>query len=127
MDKIPMPYLTLLRYHVEFIGMSGMGKSTVMYNLVEDLINLDGARTSIGRTVIDPHGDLCQDIVARIPLEKQHLVRYIKISEGKIPFNVYDVDFASTEDKIAQTVADVLKRTWKDFWGPNIDDSATRC
>lgn len=107
--------LATLRYHAAFIGMSGMGKSTAMYNLVEDLIKLDGAGTSIGGTVIDPHGDLCQDIAARIPSEKQHLVRYIKFSEGNIPFNVYDVDFALTEDKIAQTVADVLKRTWKDF------------
>lgn len=115
--------LATLRYHAAFIGMSGMGKSTAMYNLVEDLINLDGAGTTIGGTIIDPHGDLCQDIAARIPPDKQHLVRYIKFSEGEIPFNVYDVDFQATEDKIAQTVADVLKRTWKDFWGPNIDDN----
>jgi hypothetical protein len=115
--------LGTLRYHAAFIGMSGMGKSTAMYNLVEDLINLDGAGNAIGGTVIDPHGDLCRDIAARIPPEKQHLVRYIKFSEGEIPFNVYDVDFTTSEDKIAQTVADVLKRTWKDFWGPNIDDN----
>lgn len=115
--------LATLRYHAAFLGMSGMGKSTAMFNLVEDLINLDGAGTSIGGTVIDPHGDLCQDIAARIPPHKQHLVRYIKFSKGDIPFNVYDVDFATSEDKIAQTVADVLKRTWKDFWGPNIDDN----
>ena len=115
--------LATLRYHAAFMGMSGMGKSTAMYNLVEDLVNLEGAGTMIGGTIIDPHGDLCQDIAARIPPEKQHLVRYIKFSDGQIPFNVYDVDFASAEDKIAQTVADVLKRTWKDFWGPNIDDN----
>lgn len=115
--------LETLRYHAAFIGMSGMGKSTAMYNLVEDLIHLDGAGEMIGGTIIDPHGDLCQDVAARIPPEKQHLVRYIKFSEGEIPFNVYDVDFAVSEDKIAQTVADVLKRTWKDFWGPNIDDN----
>lgn len=115
--------LSTLRYHAAFIGMSGMGKSTAMYNLVEDLIKLEGAGTRIGGTIIDPHGDLCQDIAARIPPEKQHLVRYIKFSEGNFPFNVYDVDFSSGEDKIAQTVADVLKRTWKDFWGPNIDDN----
>ncbi|WP_191557426.1 type IV secretory system conjugative DNA transfer family protein [Metabacillus idriensis] len=115
--------LATLRYHAAFIGMSGMGKSTAMYNLVEDLINLEGAGTTIGGTIIDPHGDLCQDIAARIPPDKQHLVRYIKFSEGEIPFNVYDVDFQAAEDKIAQTVADVLKRTWKDFWGPNIDDN----
>lgn len=115
--------LATLRYHAAFIGMSGMGKSTAMYNLVEDLLKLDGSGSQIGGTVIDPHGDLCQDIAARVPPEKQHLVRYIKFSEGEFPFNVYDVDFATREDQVAQTVADVLKRTWKDFWGPNIDDN----
>lgn len=115
--------LSTLRYHAAFIGMSGMGKSTAMYNLVEDLLKLDGASSKIGATVIDPHGDLCSDIAARVPPEKQHMVRYIKFSEGRFPFNVYDVDFATSEDKIAQTVSDVLKRTWKDFWGPNIDDN----
>lgn len=115
--------LSTLRYHAAFMGMSGMGKSTAMYNLVEDLLQIKGAGARIGGTIIDPHGDLCQDIAARIPPDKQNLVRYIKFSEGEFPFNVYDVDFASTDDKIAQTVADVLKRTWKDFWGPNIDDN----
>ena len=71
-----------------------MGKSTAMYNLVEDLVNLKGAGTMIrGGTIIDPHGDLCQDIAARIPPEKQHLVRYIKFSDGEIPFNVLRCGF----------------------------------
>ncbi len=66
---------------------------------------------------------LCKDIAARIPPEKQQGVRYVKFSDGCFPFNVYDIDFHATEDKVAQNVADVLKRTWKDFWGPNIDDN----
>lgn len=114
--------LSTLRYHAAFLGMSGMGKSTAMYNLVEDLLHLPN-ETRIGCTVIDPHGDLCRDIAGRIPPHKQDLVRYVKFSDGELPFNVYDVDFAVSEDKVAQTVADVLKRTWKDFWGPNIDDN----
>lgn len=112
-----------LRYHAALIGMSGMGKSTGLFNLIVDLILLKAKGAAIGATVIDPHGDLCQDIAGRIPPEFQHLVRYVKFSEAEIPFNVYDLDFAASEDKIAQTVADVLKRTWKDFWGPNIDDN----
>jgi hypothetical protein len=115
--------LATLRYHAAFIGMSGMGKSTAMFHLMTDLIQLKREGAAIGGTVIDPHGDLCRDIAARIPPDQQHLVRYVKFSEGNIPFNVYDVDFATSEDKIAQTVSDVLKRTWKDFWGPNIDDN----
>ncbi|WP_134704951.1 ATP-binding protein [Ammoniphilus sp. YIM 78166] len=115
--------LETLRYHAAIIGSSGMGKSTALYNLGEDIVHLWTEEQRIGFTVIDPHGDLCKDIAARIPPDKQYLVRYVKFSEGEFPFNVYDIDFHATEDKIAQNVADVLKRTWKDFWGPNIDDN----
>ncbi|WP_367758589.1 hypothetical protein [Ammoniphilus sp. 3BR4] len=33
------------------------------------------------------------------------------------------MDFATSADKIAQNVADVCKRVWKDFLGPNVDDN----
>ncbi|MBM7554577.1 ATP-binding protein [Thalassobacillus pellis] len=119
-----VPYdLANLRHHTAILGMTGMGKSTLMVHLIEGLIKQEGSQNTLGGTVIDPHGDLCQDIAARIPPEKQHAIRYIKFAEGDFPFNLFHMDFAITEDKIAQTVVDVLKRTWQEFWGPNIDDN----
>lgn len=112
-----------LNRHMAIWGGTMMGKSTYIYSFLEDIINLRTDENKYGFTVIDPHGSLAIDIASRIPKEKQHLVRYIRFKDGKFPFNVYDVDFASTPDKIAQNVADVCKRVFKDFWGPNIDDN----
>ena len=44
--------LATLRYHAAFMGMSGMGKSTAMYNLVEDLVNLEGAGQLLGEPLL---------------------------------------------------------------------------
>jgi DNA replication protein DnaC len=111
--------LETLRYHLALIGVSGAGKSTLLHNLAEDIINIPG----FGMTVIDPHGELCQDIAARIPTKEHHRVRYVRFSDGTFPFNIYDIDFSLGIDQIAKNVADVFKRTYKDFWGPNVADN----
>ncbi|MEK5645954.1 ATPase [Paenibacillus rhizosphaerae] len=109
--------------HMAIWGGTMMGKSTFIYNLLEKVIAIRTEENKIGFTLIDPHGSLAVDVASRIPKEQQHLVRYVRFKDGEFPFNVYDVDFASSPDKIAQNVADVCKRVWKDFWGPNVDDN----
>ncbi|OWA33042.1 ATPase [Saccharibacillus sp. O16] len=109
--------------HMAIWGGTMMGKSTFIYNLLEQIIGGRTADNKTGFTLIDPHGSLAVDVASRIPKEQQHLVRYVRFKDGEMPFNVYDVDFASSPDKIAQNVADVCKRVWKDFWGPNVDDN----
>ncbi|WP_157267369.1 ATP-binding protein [Paenibacillus alvei] len=115
--------LRALNRHMAVWGGTMMGKSTLLYSLMEDIANLRTDENKFGFTVIDPHGSLAIDVASRIPKDKQHLIRYVRFKDGQFPFNVYDVDFASTPDKIAQNVADVCKRVFKDFWGPNIDDN----
>ncbi|MFS0728373.1 ATP-binding protein [Paenibacillus sp. 1P07SE] len=109
--------------HMAVWGGTMMGKSTFLYNLLEEVITARTEENTTGFTVIDPHGSLTRDIASRIPKDQQHLVRYIRFKDGNFPFNVYDVDFTASPDKIAQNVADVCKRVWRDFWGPNVDDN----
>ena len=49
------------------LGSTGSGKSTLLLNLVLAL-----AESPIGATVIDPHGDLTTDILARLPPRPRH-------------------------------------------------------
>lgn len=109
--------------HMAIWGGTMMGKSTFIYNFLQKVTAIRTEENKIGFTLIDPHGSLAVDVASRIPKEQQHLVRYVRFKDGDFPFNVYDVDFASSPDKIAQNVADVCKRVWKDFWGPNVDDN----
>jgi len=53
------------RRHVYVIGQTGTGKSAFLSNLiVQDIMNGDGAG------VLDPHGDLIEDILGKIPKER---------------------------------------------------------
>jgi DNA helicase HerA-like ATPase len=53
------------RRHIYSIGQTGTGKSAFLSNLIEqDILNGDG----VG--VIDPHGDLIENILGKIPQER---------------------------------------------------------
>lgn len=53
------------RRHVYIIGQTGTGKSSFLSNLIEqDILNKEG----VG--VLDPHGDLIDDILGKIPNER---------------------------------------------------------
>jgi hypothetical protein len=53
------------RRHMYIIGQTGVGKSGFLSNLIEqDILNGDG----VG--VLDPHGDLIEDILGKIPKER---------------------------------------------------------
>jgi hypothetical protein len=53
------------RRHTYVIGKSGVGKSVLLAGMaIQDIINGEGV------CVIDPHGDLIEDIISRIPPER---------------------------------------------------------
>lgn len=53
------------RRHTYIIGKSGVGKSILQANMIiQDILNGEGV------CVIDPHGDLVQDVLERIPPER---------------------------------------------------------
>ncbi|MBJ8031257.1 helicase HerA domain-containing protein [Bacillus cereus group sp. N21] len=112
-----------LNRHMAIWGGTSMGKSTFLVNFCEDLAKVRTDENRVGFTLIDPHGSTAADVVARIPEEQRHLVRYVRFADGKFPFNIYKVDFQAAPDKVAQNIQDVLKRVWSDFWGPNVDDN----
>lgn len=53
------------RRHTYIIGKSGVGKSKLIASMaIQDILNGDGV------CVLDPHGDLIEDIISRIPPER---------------------------------------------------------
>ena len=70
------------RRHMYLIGKTGMGKSTVLENMiVEDI------RAGRGVAVVDPHGDLAEKVIKYIPKERIQDVIYFgkkKMSQKKM-------------------------------------------
>jgi DNA-directed RNA polymerase subunit beta' len=73
--------------HVYIVGKTGTGKSTMLLNMV-----IQDMKDGKGVCVIDPHGDLIDDIIARIPKESSKsrditggLPRVVELFEARKP------------------------------------------
>lgn len=84
------------RRHLYAIGQTGTGKSTFLSNLIEqDIINGEG----VG--VVDPHGDLIEDILGKIPKERINDVVLFEPGnlERTIGLNMLEYDSKYPEQK----------------------------
>jgi len=84
------------RRHLYVIGQTGTGKSNFMLNIVaQDMENGDGC------CVIDPHGDLVDDILTRVPASRIDDVIVFDPGDLKRPLglNMLDYDLSRPEQK----------------------------
>ncbi|MEA3449482.1 MAG: type IV secretion system DNA-binding domain-containing protein [Patescibacteria group bacterium] len=84
------------RRHMYVIGKSGTGKSFFQASLImQDILNGDGV------CVIDPHGDLIQDVIERIPPERSEDVILFSPADTERPLglNLIEYDPAYPEQK----------------------------
>lgn len=106
------------RRHMYLIGKTGMGKSTVMENmLIQDIINGQGV------ALIDPHGDFAEKILDFIPNERVNDVIYFNPADMEYPiaFNVMEVVDREHKHLIASGLVGVFKKLWADSWGPRLE------
>ena len=66
--------------HIAVVGKTGSGKSTLLYNLI-----LSDIYAGEGIAVIDPHGDLAEDILDAIPRSRINEVCYLDAGENERP------------------------------------------
>lgn len=78
--KLGTFYLDLCR-HAHLVGGSGVGKSTMMVNLIHQTV-----ANGIGVLVIDPHRDLVNDTLARMPARREKDVCLIQAEPEPPPY-----------------------------------------
>ncbi len=84
------------RRHAYIIGKSGVGKSVMLASMaIQDILNGEGV------CVIDPHGDLIDDIIPRIPPERAEDVIYFNPADIERPLalNLLEYDLRYPEQK----------------------------
>jgi hypothetical protein len=102
--------------HFHVIGPSGVGKSTLLGNLL--LRDIEAGR---GAVLLDPKGDLVNDVLERIP---EHRLDDIVLldpadNEHAVGFN----PLAGTDDELAvDGVLHVLRSLYAAYWGPRSQD-----
>jgi hypothetical protein len=103
------------RYHVHLLGPTGVGKSTLIARLV-----LDDLAAGRGAVVIDPKGDLVEEILARIPKTAQELVDLLDPLDPAPPgLNVLE---GGDHDLVVDQLVGIFRRVYERFWGPRTDD-----
>lgn len=76
------------RRHTYIIGKSGVGKSVMISNMaIQDVLNGEGV------CIIDPHGDLVQDVLERIPAERAEDVIYFSPADIERPLALNLLEF----------------------------------
>ena len=113
---VVLPYSVRER-HVYLIGKSRTGKSTLLANLARQDIE-NGA----GCCVIDPHGDLVEDLLSYIPRKRVNDTIYFDAkSSSPIALNVMS---AESEDDIEQIASDLIVtfRRLSENWGDRMEN-----
>src|SRR5207245_7164563 len=80
------------RHHMYLVGKTGMGKSTLLRTLI-----VSDLRAGNGLALIDPHGDLADQVLACVPKSRREdLIAFDpSTSRGLVPFNPLAVSDAS--------------------------------
>jgi len=106
------------RRHTYLIGKTGMGKSTVLENmLIQDI------RRGEGVGLVDPHGDFAETILDHIPAKRINDVIYFNPSDHNFPiaFNVMEAVTEEHKHLIASGLIAVFHKLWADSWGPRLE------
>jgi hypothetical protein len=103
--------------HTHIIGSSGTGKSSLLFNLIrQDIENGDGV------AVLDPHGDLIQQILGIIPDHRIDDVVLVNPSDVDFPigFNILQAHSDEEKNLLASDLIAVFRRL-ASSWGDQMD------
>ncbi|MDD5341530.1 MAG: type IV secretion system DNA-binding domain-containing protein [Patescibacteria group bacterium] len=106
------------RRHIYIIGKTGMGKTTLIENMVyADVISGNGV------CYVDPHGDTAEKMLSWIPSERINDVIYFNPSDYEYPisFNVLEKVDPHYRHLVASGLIGVFKKLWADSWGPRLE------
>jgi hypothetical protein len=97
------------------LGATGSGKSTEMTHLV-----IDDVKAHRGVVVIDPKGDLAQDILDRLPAAvADRLVLIDPDQERGATLNPLS---GLDDDLVVDNIVSIFSKIFQRHWGPRIDD-----
>lgn len=106
------------RRHTYVLGKTGMGKSTLLENMIfSDIL----AGRGVG--VIDPHGDLADAVLNFVPPSRTNDVVLIDPSDKDhaVAFNMLENVDPALRSIVASGLIGIFKKIYADSWGPRLE------
>ena len=99
--------------HTYLVGQTGTGKSTLLLNMA-----VQDAKSTVGFALIDPHGDLADDLAQAVPS-----ARVWNVADPTSPYGYNPLTAVSAllRPLIASALIDTLKKQWSDAWGVRME------
>jgi hypothetical protein len=109
------------RQHVFMVGQTGTGKSTLLKNIA-----IADIQAGAGLSLIDPHGDLAEEILQFIPPNRIDDVVYFNPADLEFPIacNLLAGAGGAGPDGVhlvTSGIVSAMKSVWASSWGPRMD------
>ena len=106
------------RQHIYIIGKTGSGKTTLLRNLIVQHIALGH-----GVGVIDPHGDLAEELLNHIPPKRADHLVYFNPGDLEFPVGMNIIGSVKPDERhlVASGIVSAFKAIWRDSWGPRLE------
>lgn len=106
------------RQHVYVCGQTGTGKSTLLKNLI-----IADIAAGEGIAVLDPHGELVEELLDYIPPCRSDHVVYFNPTDLEYPisYNLFAGVKANEVHLLASGIVSAFKSVWSASWGPRLE------
>jgi len=106
------------RRHVYVIGKTGMGKTTLLENMI-----LSDIYAGHGACYIDPHGDTAEKLLDYIPSWRINDVVYFNPADFEYPigFNILEAVRPDQKHLVAAGMMSVFKKIWENVWSARME------
>ena len=106
------------RQHIYVIGKTGSGKTTLLRNMIVQHLALGH-----GVGVIDPHGDLAEELLSHIPPWRADQLCYFNPGDLEFPVGLNLLANVLPDDRhlVASGIVGAFKSIWRDSWGPRLE------
>jgi CxxC-x17-CxxC domain-containing protein len=106
------------RQHMYVLGKSGTGKSVLLSNLI--IQNIENGE---GVCVVDPHGELVEEILHLIPDHRVKDIIYFNPADTEfhVGFNVIQLDDPKYKHLVASGLMGIFTKIWANAWSSRME------
>lgn len=106
------------RRHMYIIGKTGMGKTTLLENMI-----FSDIQSGKGVGVVDPHGDLAERVIDFVPAHRTNDVIIFDPSDRDFPvsFNMLESIDPAFNSVVCSGLVGIFKKIYAESWGPRLE------